>query len=281
MGAYLWPALFAALVAIGVTAAVERFGGLVGGLIGTLPSTIVPAALGIAAHSTDEGQFQTAMFATAPGMLLNAFFLWTWQVLPSRLPSRSERMRFVFVLITSLVLWALGAFCLTLFFSLVGSTWQSALGAILITLAVGFLSVLRHPASAPVRQRMGLGIWLVRGSAAGGAIAGAVWIAESGNGVLAGMAAVFPAIFLTTMVALWWSHGAAMSAGTVGPMMLGSVSVSTFAFCAAFSLPAWGMLWGSVVAWGFAAFCVQWPLWRVVRTLVASHQSAAGRRMHT
>lgn len=278
MEVYLWPALFAALVAMGVTAAVERFGGLVGGLIGTLPTTIVPASLGIAAHSPDALQFQAAMFATAPGMLLNAVFLWVWQVLPPRLPRGGEKQRFAYVLLASLTLWAVGAWGLSHFFKRVGSTWASALAAMGITLAIGLFSVYRHPSSAPVRQRMGFGIFLARGSAAGGAIASAVWIAGAGNGVLAGMAAVFPAIFLTTMVALWWSHGAAMSAGTVGPMMLGSISVSTFAFCAAFAFPTIGNFWGSVLAWFIAALGVQLPLWRLVRTFRAARAAVpAGR----
>ena len=43
-------AAFAGLVAVGVTVAIERLGGRVGGLLGTLPTTIVPASLGIYAH---------------------------------------------------------------------------------------------------------------------------------------------------------------------------------------------------------------------------------------
>lgn len=275
MDAYLWPALFAGLVAIGVTAAVERFGGLVGGLIGTLPSTIVPAALGIAAQSPDEFQFQSAMFATAPGMLLNATFLWVWQVLPGRLPALSNGARFVGVLCASLSVWALGAFGLSHLFQRVGSSWETAALAILFTLSFGLFSVRRHPPSAPRPHSMGVVIWLVRGSAAGAAIAAAVWIAETGNGIVAGMAAVFPAIFLTTMVALWWSHGSTMSAGTVGPMMIGSVSVSSFAFCAAFTFPYLGGFIGCLVSWGVAAGCVQLPLWFFVRKFVLPRTTEA------
>ena len=40
-------ALLAGLIAILVTLAIERWGGLTGGLLGTMPSTIVPAAAGI------------------------------------------------------------------------------------------------------------------------------------------------------------------------------------------------------------------------------------------
>ena len=44
----LGPALLAGLVAIGATVAIERFGGRIGGLLATVPTTIVPASIGMA-----------------------------------------------------------------------------------------------------------------------------------------------------------------------------------------------------------------------------------------
>ena len=38
--------IFAALVAIGATVAIERLGGRLGGVLGSIPTTIVPASLG-------------------------------------------------------------------------------------------------------------------------------------------------------------------------------------------------------------------------------------------
>ena len=40
-------ALFAGIVAVLVTVAVEKWGGIVGGILGTLPTTIVPATIGM------------------------------------------------------------------------------------------------------------------------------------------------------------------------------------------------------------------------------------------
>ena len=55
MNLELWgSALFAGLVAIGVTLAIEKFGGRTGGLIGTMPSTIVPASIGFHLSSAPE-----------------------------------------------------------------------------------------------------------------------------------------------------------------------------------------------------------------------------------
>ena len=46
-------------------------------------------------------------------------------------------------------------------------------------------------------------------------------IARLGGSIAAGVTAVFPAIFMTTMISLWLSQGEAVQVGAVGPMMLG------------------------------------------------------------
>ena len=43
----LFFAVFAGLVAILVTVAIEKWGGIIGGILGTVPTTIIPAAAGI------------------------------------------------------------------------------------------------------------------------------------------------------------------------------------------------------------------------------------------
>ena len=94
--------------------------------------------------------------------------------------------------------------------------------------------------------------------------------------MLAGVAAVFPAIFLTTMVSLWWSQGQAVPMGAVGPLVLGSGSVSAYALCAAFSLPALGPGWGSLVAWVAAVVVVTVPAWWWLRGRDVLGVSATG-----
>ena len=55
MLAIILPAILAGIVAILVTLAIERFGGLVGGVLGTIPSTIIPAAAGVYHIDGKEG----------------------------------------------------------------------------------------------------------------------------------------------------------------------------------------------------------------------------------
>ena len=54
MQTILLSALFAGIVAVLVTVAIEKWGGIVGGILGTLPTTIVPAAIGMYLEAGSE-----------------------------------------------------------------------------------------------------------------------------------------------------------------------------------------------------------------------------------
>ena len=81
--------LFAGLVAILATVAIERLGGRLGGLLASIPTTIIPASIGILDRSPTERHFVWAMAIVPGGMLVNAFFLWLWRWGPPRLPRTS------------------------------------------------------------------------------------------------------------------------------------------------------------------------------------------------
>jgi len=113
-------AFFAGTVAIGATMAIERWGGTLGGLLGTIPSTIVPASLGLFSQSPNVEAYTEAMDLVPAGMLLNVLFLYVWRVVPARLPSRSMASALALMTILSLSFWLCGA--LTLVF--VGHLWS-------------------------------------------------------------------------------------------------------------------------------------------------------------
>ena len=266
-GPVLLPAAMAGGVAIAATVAIERWGGRLGGLLGTLPSTIVPAALGIAASSPDPADFQVAMWTTPAGMLVNALFLWTWRVVPRRLPPSGNGTRLAAMIAISMAAWAAAALV-----SRVGldqlRRWPDALAtsAVLLTLAlvvVGVAACTSAPPAPKGKQRVGPLTLAARGLLAAVAIGVAVVLAQVGGPIAAGLAAVFPAIFLTTMVSLWLSQGQAVQIGAVSPMMLGSGSVSAFAVLAAWAVPAMGPAAGTATAWLGAVGLVTAPaaLW--------------------
>ena len=122
--------------------------------------------------------------------------------------------------------------------------------------------------TVPVRVLVG------RGALAGCAIAAAVLVGSLGHPLAAGVASVFPAIFLTTMVALWLSQGEAVQAGAVGPMMLGSAAVASYALFAAFAMPALGLVGGAAAAWLAAVSTTTVPAWW---WLCGPHRRATGQ----
>ena len=245
--------LFAGLVAILATVAIERFGGRLGGLLASIPTTIIPASLGIFERSHTPRDYVWAMSVVPIGMLVNAFFLWLWRWGPPRLPHTTLPKRLGMMILLGLTGWAVAAAS-----GLSLAHWLKGLGVspILLGTGVGLAQGLLGiwaclaPVPAPAGSRsVSWQMLISRGVLAGSCIVLAVWLSGLGLPLLSGLASVFPAIFLTTMAALWISQGEAVQSGAVGPMMLGSTSVSVYALVGAMALPALGPGWGCVVAW--------------------------------
>lgn len=256
-------AVFAGAVAIGATVAIERLGGRKGGVLGSLPTTIVPASLGIAAESLDDVAFTAAMAAVPGGMVVNALFLWVWRVLPSRLPEWGFGPRLVAMVGASLAVWAGAA---ALLVGLNGRLEAAGVAPVVVgwtslglLLTVGIAACWTPPPAPKGKRRVSPLALLSRGSLAALAIGVAVVIAGLGSPLLAGMASVFPAIFLTTMVSMWVSQGSAVGIGAVGPMMLGSSAVSAYAMAVTVARPALGTSLGAAVSWALAVLLFSWP----------------------
>lgn len=251
----LGAALFAALVAIAVTMIIEKLGGKLGGLIGTLPTTIVPASIGIYAEAED---FEMAMWAVPVGMAVNVLFLWSWRWLPSVTKGPGRLLK---VLFGSLGFWLIAATGAVFLLNKTAASLEVvALGTTLSIASAGVWACRRNPPNPSKAGKVSLLALLSRGLFAGAAIAIAVLLSKH-NPLIAGLASVFPAIFLTTMLSLWLGQGEAFQASAVGPMMLGSTAVALYALIATYSFPAWGVLLGTVVAWFGASLGATLPAW--------------------
>jgi hypothetical protein len=101
-----------------------------------------------------------------------------------------------------------------------------------------------------------------------------VWLSGLGEPLLAGLASVFPAIFLTSMVALWLAQGPTVPQGAAGPMMLGGASVAVYANLAMWSLPAYGVVLGSLIAWFGSVLGWSLPAFLVLRKVHARGRSS-------
>ena len=242
--------IFAGLVAILVTVAIEKFGGFIGGVLGTVPSTIIPAAAGVYALEGDESL--TASMSVVPiGMLINGVFLGVWIILPKYIAS--DRLKLPITVVSSLLTWAILALLSLIIAREVtgGTISEMTLGMIgLVLLAIlAIMFNLSNRAAPKGLNKVPIIILSIRGIAAGLAIAACLVLAEIGLPFVAGLASAFPAIFLTSMVALWLSQGPQVPQGAAAPMMLGGASVSVYALLAMWSLPSFGIFFGSIIAW--------------------------------
>ena len=255
LGEILPAAIAAGLVAILVTVLIERYGGVVGGALGTVPTTIVPAVLGMASAQGGSDLLDSLSVVPA-GMLINAIFLSVWIYLPSMTQNMSTQRSLAMTTATALIAWALfgmmAIFC-------IGFASDSGLGpreiaivGVVLTAAFGiYLGWV--PGDSPKGSReVSKPVLMARGTMAAVAIGVSVWVAGLGYPLIAGLASVFPAIFLTSMVALWISQGPSVPRGAAAPMLLGGGSVGVYALVAMYSLDSHGMALGSAIAWVIA-----------------------------
>ena len=249
----LFYGLFAGVVAILATVAIERLGGRMGGLLASVPTTIIPASIGILEQSKSETDFVWAMAIVPFGMLVNAFFLFLWRWVPPRLPAAELGHRLGMMVCVALTGWALAA-GLGLGLSSLWKqwAWPPMILGIFVTLSmvvIGVWACLARVPAPPGTRKVSLVMLASRGVLAGCCIVTSIWLSGKGLPLISGIASVFPAIFLTTMIALWLSQGEAVQAGAVGPLMLGSTSVAVYALLATMTLPSWGLVVGSFGAW--------------------------------
>ena len=244
MLAIILPAILAGIVAILVTLAIERFGGLIGGVLGTIPSTIIPAAAGV--YYLDGKQALLSSMSIVPlGMMVNGLLL------PKYVSNRKSPL--VLTTISSIFIWAIFAYLALEIANYTSSVELSPfilgiLGLIFLIFISIFFNIKTLP-SPKGTNKVPLPILMARGIAASIAIGCALILANLGEPLVAGLASAFPAIFLTSMIALWISQGVTVPQGAAAPMMLGGASVADYALVVMWSIPSFGIIIGSLIAW--------------------------------
>ena len=248
-------AIAAGAVAILVTVLIERYGGVVGGALGTVPTTIVPAVAGMASAQGDA-ELMESLSVVPAGMLVNAIFLSVWIFLPPRLEGLSPSRSLALTTVASLAVWGVVGTIAVLAIGdahVSGSSPRSvAVAGVLMTAAFGLLLGWSPREAPPGSEGVSAPVLLARGAMAASAIGASVWVAGLGYPLVAGLASVFPAIFLTSMVALWVSQGPSVPRGAAAPMLLGGGSVGVYALVAMTTVAEHGMAMGSMVAWAVA-----------------------------
>ena len=246
-------AIMAGVVATTVTVLIEKYGGVVGGILGTIPTTIIPAAIGMGSEGGNDSLIISLAIVPA-GMLINAIFLSTWAILPNKLPSKwSSNRKLIFTIMSSLIIWTCsGIIAIYAVDIAIENNFSAYQIAIIGFLMVGFLGAIMcwNLRPAPKGKNLVSKIVLIsRGLVAATAIGIAVIISGLGMPLIAGLASVFPAIFLTSMIALWIAQGPSVPLGAAGPMMMGGASVAAYSIIAMWSMIEYGLFIGSVIAW--------------------------------
>lgn len=248
---------FAAFVAIAATIAIEKFGGKLGGILGSIPTTIVPASIGM---WFIQEQFEYSMCSVPVGMTVNACFLACWRYIPPYLENLSFWTKLGTMICISLMCWLLLAFgSLMIIQSFQDHIWWIGWSAFLIQITLGIIVCMGNPPAPKGKNNVGLQTLLLRGVLAGIAIGVSIIIAKSGHPILAGIASVFPAIFLTTMISVWISQGESVQLGAVGPMMLGSSAVSFYALICLYVFSNLSWMLGSFIAWILSILICSFP----------------------
>lgn len=273
------PALFAGIVAVLATVVVERLGGAAGGVLSSIPTTIVPAAIGIWTRSADADAFRRTMAFVPVGILLNAGYLVLWRVIPAKLGARRRSHLLGLTLALSLGAWMVAATGIMAIHDLLKPSIDHALAAGVIAALAGLalgVAANRTPHPAPKgTRRVGPLVLVVRGVAAAVVIGCAIALSRAGLPVASGIAAVFPVIFTTIMVATWLAQGAHVPTGAVGPMALGTLSVSAYALLAVVLFPMMNLALAATLAWIGAVALVSVPAYLFVRSRRARQPRAA------
>ena len=95
---------------------------------------------------------------------------------------------------------------------------------------------LSNPEAPKGKKYVSWSMLTLRGIFAAATIGATIGISST-SALAAAILSTFPVIFTTTMVALYFSQGAAVQLGCIGPLMLGSVSVGFYAVCVGLLAP--------------------------------------------
>ena len=145
----LYSGISAGLLAIAVTVAIEKWGGRVGGILGSIPSTIIPASLGMWYGCASFEEWNQALAAVPIGMMLNALFLWTWRIFPPLLSTQlSIQTQGAIMSLISLSIWGGMTYFWVQLSHLVSDLKPWAIMATLVTILTS-LYLTYKPQSAP------------------------------------------------------------------------------------------------------------------------------------
>jgi hypothetical protein len=243
--------VLAAVWVSATTVITERLGTKVGGVVTTLPSTLVVALYFMAA---EEGTaFASKAAAVVPAEIgVNVIFLALFVAWAHRGMGPALAAAYAGWALLSVVVWLLD----------VQDIWLSMFIFAVCVAGSSYWLKRKHDYKAREGQALKYtpGELAFRGLFAGAMIALSVFLASVGGPVIAGIMAVFPAIFTSTMVILYLRQGRDFTGAAGRTMILGVVNVTAFAVLCWWLLPGYGAVAGILLAlvlsyiWSFGTF---------------------------
>lgn len=230
----------------GSTVLAERYGTKIGGLVTGMPSTVLLGLFFIAwTQSTAVAVEATSVIPFIGG--INCLFLVVYITL--------IQYSFWLALISALSVWFL--LSLTLVFLKINDFVTS----IVFYTLFFFISYYIVEKKLRIKSEQGRvvsitsSMLMVRGLISGFIIALTVLLAKIGGPLLGGVFAMFPAMFLGTLLITYFSRGPSFSAAVMKSSMLGAISVVIFGITARFVYIPYGLWIGTVLSLGVSYLC--------------------------
>ncbi|KAL9648793.1 hypothetical protein ABK040_003727 [Willaertia magna] len=76
---------------------------------------------------------------------------------------------------------------------------------------------------------------------------------------------IFPSIYTTTLITIWFSQGEEVVMNSIGSMLLGSASVGLFAMLSCITILYWNILAGMIFSYNFAVLLITLPSFYYLR----------------
>ncbi len=221
------------------TVLADKFGSKIGGLISGLPSTVMFGLFFLAwTQNTEVAVKATTIIPIVGG--INCLFLVSYMYLVKKSLSKA--------LLSSLFLWSIFSYFLV---RINFNNYVISLGGYVLLLVTSFYlaeKVLKIPSVKGRKIRYTPSLVIIRSLIGGVIVALAVYLGKIGGPILGGMFSMFPAMFISTMLITYFSHGALFSAGTMKSSMVSGISIVIYSLITRFVYLPLGLTYGTLIS---------------------------------
>lgn len=219
------------------TVLADKLGSKIGGLVSGLPSTVMFSLFFIAWTQNPAVAVEATTISPIVGGL-TCLFLATYASLIHR--------GFMKSVLTSLIVWSIPAFLLAyIHFDNYVLSLLGYVGLFLLSFII-MEHVLHIKSVKGKRITYSPKLIITRGFIGGSVVALAVFLGKIGGPLLGGMFAMFPAMFTSTMLVTYYSHGPQFSTATMKSSMVSGISITVYSIIARYTYIPFGM-WGGTL----------------------------------